>query len=70
VSPNKHGRTIVLYRLVNGVYRGFASATIAFNSTYSISANLGRGNYYVRACIGGTPGNTGGCSRTILVRRS
>jgi hypothetical protein len=70
VSPNKSGRTVGLYRLVNGVYRGIASAKIASNGSYVISVKLAKGSYTLRTGVGATPGNTAGNSAAFSAKRS
>ncbi|MCW2599204.1 MAG: hypothetical protein JWM02_1033 [Frankiales bacterium] len=69
-SPNKAGRLIYLYRTVNGHLQSYGRARVASNGTFAFSLKPGRGTYYFRVGIGATPGNIGGYSARLQVKRT
>lgn len=68
VSPNKAGRSISLYKVVNGTTIFVARGTVASNATYAIPARLTRGNYVLRVVLAGTNANSQGQSPPVFVK--
>jgi hypothetical protein len=68
-SPNKSGRTVVLYRVVSGGLQNLSTATVQSNGSYTFSVKPGAGDYQLKVGIGGTSGNTGGYSAVLVAHR-
>lgn len=69
VSPNKAGRTLGVYRVVNGSASLVARATVAGNGTYAAVVRLPVGNHLLKVVLGPTPGNATGTSPQFVVKR-
>jgi len=69
VSPNKAGKTLGVYKIVNGASSLVGRATIASNGTYAASVRLPVGNYLLKVVLGPTSGNATGTSAQFVVKR-
>ena len=69
VSPNKAGKQVGLYKVVNGTATLIGRGTIAANGTYAVSVRLPVGNYLLKVTLGPTTGNASGVSPQFVVKR-
>jgi hypothetical protein len=69
VSPNKAGKTLGVYKVVNGTSTLVARATISSTGTYAASVRLPIGNYLLKVVLGPVSGNATGTSPQFVVKR-
>ena len=69
VSPNKAGRTIGVYKVVNGTSTLVGKAVISSTGTFSAPVRLPIGNYLLKAMLGPVSGNATGTSPQFIVKR-
>jgi hypothetical protein len=69
VAPNKSGKVLYLYRVLNGTQTLVARTTVTTSSTYSFSIKPARGTYTFRIFIPATTGNLAAYSPSFVVKR-
>ncbi|MCW2674561.1 MAG: twitchin, partial [Frankiales bacterium] len=69
VSPNKAGRSVGVYKVVNGSSTLVAKATITSSGTFGASVRLPIGNYLLKVVLGPVGGNSTGTSPQFVVKR-
>jgi hypothetical protein len=69
VSPNKPGKQVGVYKVVNGVSTLIGKGTIASNGSYAANIKLPYGNYLLKVVLGPVAGNSTGTSAQFVVKR-
>jgi hypothetical protein len=69
VSPNKAGKSVGVYKVVNGSSTLVAKATITSSGTFAAAVRLPVGNYLLKVVLGPVGGNSTGTSPQFVVKR-